>query len=184
MPSPPRRAEGSDAPVWLITGSSTGIGLALARHALSLGHNVIATARQPSKYPEVVAELTSHYHHHPLSGHAQAHFLALDVTAPYAQIEAFVKQAESLHGRIDILVNNAGYCVLGAIEDVPMEKWTEQMATNVFGPVALIKAVLPSMRKRVSFGAVLTYLLFLFLKDIVLCGHRRRSTCSVSRNDS
>lgn len=131
----------ASAPVWLITGCSSGIGLAIARQALALGHNVIATSRNPSKTPDVVNEL---------SGNPQGHFLALDVTAPYPQIKSFIDQATALHGRIDILINNAGYCVLGSIEDISLEKYQQQMATNFFGPAALIKAVLPAMRARVS----------------------------------
>lgn len=136
--------DSTSAPVWLITGCGQGIGLAIARHALSLGHNVIATTRNPTKTPELVEEFNSQ----------QAHLLQLDVTSPPTTIEAFVTDAISLYGRIDILVNNAGYCVLGSIEDIPMEKYHQQMMTNFYGPVALIKAILPHMRERVSLGVV------------------------------
>lgn len=125
-------------PVWLITGSSAGIGTALTRYVLSKGHRVIATSRKPSKTPELVKEVESR----------GGHWLSLDVTSP--TLEETIREAQSIHGHIDVLVNNAGYCVLGSVEQVPLENYREQMETNYYGPVRIMKAVLPSMRERRS----------------------------------
>lgn len=130
--------------VWLITGCSSGLGLALTRHALSQGHTVIATSRKPAKTSEQVTEVE-------IQG---GKWVALDIDQPEEKIKAVVQYAESLFGRIDVLVNNAGYCVLGAMEDTPDQEVVAQMRTNFLGPLRLMKAVLPGMRKRRS-GVVL-----------------------------
>ncbi|EHY51905.1 hypothetical protein HRR83_009538 [Exophiala dermatitidis] len=130
--------------VWLITGCSSGLGLALVRYALSKGHIVVATSRNPSKTPGLATEVEG------LGGK----WLTLDTTKSEQEIKATIQQAESLFGRIDVLVNNAGYCVLGALEDIPDEEVVAQMRTNFLGPLRLMKAVLPEMRKRRS-GVIL-----------------------------
>jgi len=127
-------------PVWLITGSSSGLGLALTRYAQSQGHTVVATSRNPSKTPDLVAEVESH----------GGKWLRLDVTSPDSEIKAVVRQAESLFGRIDVVVNNAGYAVMGAVEDVPESETAAQMEANFSGPLRIMQAVLPDMRKRRS----------------------------------
>jgi NAD(P)-dependent dehydrogenase (short-subunit alcohol dehydrogenase family) len=125
--------------VWLITGSSRGIGLALTRHVLSHGGICIATSRTPINNTDLVTEVTTHP-----SG--RGHWLPLDVTSP--DLEAQVKDAEALYGRVDVLVNNAGYAVMGAIEEVPVDVYRDQMETNLLGPVRIMQAVLPGMRAR------------------------------------
>jgi NAD(P)-dependent dehydrogenase (short-subunit alcohol dehydrogenase family) len=132
------RPNNMENPVWLITGSSQGIGLALTRHAISQGHRVIATSRKPSSSPDLVAEVQS----------AGGHWLQLDVTA--ANVEEVMRTAEAIHGRLDVVVNNAGFCVLGSIEETPLELWRAQMETNFFGPVRVLRAALPGMRERRS----------------------------------
>lgn len=94
-------------PVWFITGTSTGLGAALATHALKKGHTVIATARNPSKATtyDSISELGGHW-------------VPLDVNAQNAgeiMLEAVKKYGG---GRLDVLVNNAGYSILGAVEDI------------------------------------------------------------------
>ena len=123
-------------PIWLITGSSQGIGLALTRYALSQKHTVIATSRNPGKTPELVRDIEA----------GGGHWLALDVTGN--DVEEVVRVAEALYGRIDVLVNNAAYCVLGSVEEVPLALYREQMETNFYGPVRIMQAVLPGMRAR------------------------------------
>ncbi|EXJ65339.1 hypothetical protein A1O7_01680 [Cladophialophora yegresii CBS 114405] len=126
--------------VWFITGSSAGLGLALTRYAMAQGHTVIATSRNPSKTPELVSEVEK-------SG---GKWVALDTTQPEEQLTKTVQLAESLFGRIDILVNNAGMSVLGALEDIPSADTVYQMQVNFLGPLRIMQAVLPGMRKRRS----------------------------------
>ncbi|EXJ96348.1 hypothetical protein A1O1_01474 [Capronia coronata CBS 617.96] len=125
---------------WLITGSSSGFGLALVRYILSQGHNVIATSRNPSKTPELVEEITS------TSGRGR--WLALDVTWPKAEIEAVIEEAWTEFDGIDVLVNNAGYSVLGAAEEIPEDQAKAQFEVNFWGLVRTSQAVLPRMRAR------------------------------------
>lgn len=132
----------SSAPVWLITGCSSGFGFALARYVARRGHKVIATSRNPAKSPEQVSEIEA------LGGKWQP----LDVTS--TNLETEVEAAESVHGRIDVLVNNAGYSVLGAVEDVSDQDAAAQMEANFMGPFRLMKGVLPGMRARKS-GTIL-----------------------------
>lgn len=86
--------------VWLITGTSSGLGLCLARAVLAAGHRVVATSRKPSKSPEAIAEIE-------VTGNGK--WLQLDVMSEDLehQVEACIK----VFGRIDVLVNNAGYSV-------------------------------------------------------------------------
>jgi len=132
----------SSAPVWLITGCSSGFGFALARYVATKGHRVIATSRSPGKSPELVAEIES------LGGK----WLSMDVTS--ADLEDKVKAAEAVHGRIDVLVNNAGYSVLGAVEETTYKDAAAQMEANFMGPFRMMKGVLPGMRSR-KYGTIM-----------------------------
>jgi len=124
--------------VWLITGSTSGFGIAIAKAALARGDKVIATARNPSK-PEM-SELVS----------LGASALALDITASESSIASAVASAVALHGRIDILLNNAAYILEGAIEEASHEEILAQFNTNVFGQLSMVRAVLPYMRAQRS----------------------------------
>jgi NAD(P)-dependent dehydrogenase (short-subunit alcohol dehydrogenase family) len=126
---------------WLITGCSSGLGRDLARAVLEAGHSAVATARDAAS----LRDLTEPYPDRALA-------VALDVTDP-AQVAAAVRQGEERFGGIDVLVNNAGYGYRAAVEEGDEAEVAALFATNVFGPVALIKAVLPGMRARRS-GAV------------------------------
>lgn len=121
---------------FLITGVSSGLGRAFASGALEAGHRVIGTVRRESDV-EVFAALAPD----------RAHPLLLDVT-DFETIPAAVAAAERRAGPIDVLVNNAGYGHEGALEESSMDDLQRQFAANVFGPVAMIKAVLPGMRER------------------------------------
>lgn len=124
--------------VWLITGCSTGIGRAVARAALEAGERVALTARDAAHVADLAREFSE-----------QTITLALDVT-DQSQIEAAVSETESTWGRIDVLVNNAGYGYVGAVEEGVDAEVRKMFDTNFFGPVAMIKAVLPGMRSRRS----------------------------------
>jgi NAD(P)-dependent dehydrogenase (short-subunit alcohol dehydrogenase family) len=121
---------------FLITGVSSGLGRAFAGGALAAGHRVIGTVRR-SDDADTFAALAPD----------RAHPLVLDVT-DYDAIPAAVAVAERQVGAIDVLVNNAGYGHEGVLEESSMDDLQRQFAANVFGPVAMTKAVLPGMRER------------------------------------
>jgi NAD(P)-dependent dehydrogenase (short-subunit alcohol dehydrogenase family) len=127
---------------WLITGCSTGLGRALAQAVLAKGHNAVVTARDVTTVEDIAAAYP---------GTALA--LPLDVT-DRTQISAAVKQANGRFGGVDVLVNNAGYGYRAAIEEADDADIRRLFDTNVFGAVAMIKAVLPDMRAKRS-GAIL-----------------------------
>jgi len=125
-----------NAPVWFITGCSTGFGREIARQVLGRGWRAVVTARNPEQVRDIVA------------GHEDnALALPLDVNDKDAVARA-VQAAEDKFGRIDVLVNNAGYGYLAAIEEGEDDEVRAMFETNVFGLIALTKAVLPGMRAR------------------------------------
>jgi NAD(P)-dependent dehydrogenase (short-subunit alcohol dehydrogenase family) len=120
------------AQVILVTGCSSGIGRATVELAASRGHKVFATARRP----ESIADLARP---------GSIDVLPLDVTDA-ASIARTVAAVQDRSGRLTALVNNAGYGQYGSVEDVSLSAWRAQYDVNVFGAVALIQAVLPSLR--------------------------------------
>ena len=123
---------------FLITGVSSGLGEAFAAAALAQGHTVLGTVRSESK--KVAFEST-------MPG--RAHAAVLDVT-DFETIEKTIPELLSRHGHIDVLINNAGYGHEGTLEESGLEELQRQFNVNVFGAVAMIKAVLPAMRTRRS----------------------------------
>jgi NAD(P)-dependent dehydrogenase (short-subunit alcohol dehydrogenase family) len=123
---------------FLITGVSSGFGRAFALAALAAGHTVIGTVRNESARKDF-EDLDI--------GRAIA--VVLDVT-DFSAIDAKVAEITGKVGPIDVLVNNAGYGHEGTLEESPLEEMRRQFDVNVFGAVAMIKAVLPSMRERRS----------------------------------
>jgi NAD(P)-dependent dehydrogenase (short-subunit alcohol dehydrogenase family) len=121
---------------WLITGCSTGLGRALACAALGQGENVVVTARDPA----TIDDLARRYPDTALA-------LPLDVT-DHAQVRGVVRAARERFTTIDVLVNNAGHSYRAAVEEGTEEQVQELFATNVFGPAALMRAVLPGMREQ------------------------------------
>jgi NAD(P)-dependent dehydrogenase (short-subunit alcohol dehydrogenase family) len=124
--------------VYLVTGSSRGLGRAITRAALSAGHRVLATARRPEQLDDLVAEFGDHVHP-----------FALDVT-DYDAAQAAVAAAVSTFGRLDVVVNNAGYANLASVEDITIDDFRQQVDTNFFGVVNVTKAVLPVLRAQGS----------------------------------
>ena len=123
------------APVWLITGCSSGFGRQFARTALAHGFRVAATARDP-----ITLDWLAQYGDRALR-------LTLDVTDA-GQIRSAVSETEREFGRIDVLVNNAGYGYLAAVEEGEEEDIRALFETNFFGLAAMTRAVLPAMRSR------------------------------------
>jgi NAD(P)-dependent dehydrogenase (short-subunit alcohol dehydrogenase family) len=122
--------------VWLITGSSRGLGRSLAEAVLEGGHKLVATARKP----EQLADLVQKYGE-------QVRAVALDVADPAAARNA-VQASVAAFGRLDVVVNNAGYGNLASIEDVTDEDFRAQIETNFYGVVNVTKAALPVLREQ------------------------------------
>ncbi|MCP1645345.1 NAD(P)-dependent dehydrogenase (short-subunit alcohol dehydrogenase family) [Pseudomonas citronellolis] len=120
----------------LITGASSGFGLALAQEALADGHRVVGTVR--SEQARAALEALA-------PGRALGRLL--DVT-DFAAIEPLVAEIEKTIGPLDVLVNSAGYGHEGILEESPLAEMRRQFEVNVFGAVAMMKAVLPYMRQR------------------------------------
>ncbi len=121
---------------WLITGCSAGLGKSLAKAALKKGDRVVVTARKAETLSEFAEEFPE-----------TALVLALDVTDEKAVTDT-VKKAKEKFGSIDVLVNNAGYGYRAAVEEGSVADTQKLFDTNFWGPVALIKAVLPDMREK------------------------------------
>lgn len=127
--------------VWLVTGASSGFGRAIAEAALADGDFVVGAARRTEALGELVAAYPG-----------QVEALRLDVADTGAAEEA-VRDVVARHGRVDVLVNNAGRTHVGAFEETGERELRELFDVHVFGPAALVRAVLPSMRERRS-GAI------------------------------
>jgi len=124
----------SPAPkIALVTGASSGIGLAASLALADSGFVTYATARRP----EAVTELQSR----------GLRSLLLDVTDEASMVTA-VQEIEARNGAIDLLVNNAGYSELGPVEEIPLDRIRRQFETNVFGLIRLCQRVIPGMRRR------------------------------------
>ncbi|MBX7172916.1 MAG: SDR family oxidoreductase [Pyrinomonadaceae bacterium] len=124
--------------VWLITGTSSGLGRAIAEEVLSQGFKVIATARKT----ETLTDLVEKY---PETARA----FKLDVTNQRS-VQAAIANAFKEFGRIDVVVNNAGNGIVGAIEEVTDEEAKHQFDTNVFGLLNVTREVLPILREQKS----------------------------------
>lgn len=127
---------GTSNKVWFITGASRGFGHVWAEAALKRGDKVAATARKL----ESIADLKEKYGENVLT-------LALDVTQP-EQVKTAIAQAHAHFGRLDIVFNNAGYSLVGTIEEASADDIRALYETNVIGPVSVIQAALPLLRKQ------------------------------------
>jgi NAD(P)-dependent dehydrogenase (short-subunit alcohol dehydrogenase family) len=119
--------------VWFITGAARGFGREIAREALARGHRVAATARNPD---DITAALGEHPDLLPV---------ALDVTDA-DQVDVAVAAVIDRFGTIDVLVNNAGRGLVGAVEETSDDDARTVFDVNVFGLLAVTRAVLPVMR--------------------------------------
>ncbi|TCC40016.1 SDR family NAD(P)-dependent oxidoreductase [Kribbella capetownensis] len=124
--------------IWLITGSSRGLGRALTEAVLAAGDRVVATARKPEQLDDLVAKYGD-----------QVRAVALDVTDAAAARDA-VRTALDEFGGLDVVANNAGYANSAAIEETPDEDFRAQIETNLFGVVNVTKAALPVFREQRS----------------------------------
>ena len=123
---------------WLVTGVSTGLGRAIAEHALGRGDIVVGTLRKADQIADFEALAPG-----------RAFALQLDVTDD-AAVESVVAETIAKAGGLDVLVNNAGYALMGAVEDISLAEARHQMETNYFGVLKLCQAVLPHFRAQGS----------------------------------
>ena len=129
---------GSAGRVWFITGSSSGLGRELVRAAIIHGDRVVATARDTAALADLVTLAPQ-----------RVRPVRLDVTEPDS-VRAAVAEADRAFGRIDVLVNNAGYGLAGTLEELAEKDLRLQFETNLFGALAVTRAVLPVLRRQRS----------------------------------
>ncbi len=118
--------------VVLITGGSSGIGKSIGEFLHQKAYKVYGTSRNPKNYTNSVFPL-----------------LELDVKDRVSIYKA-IQEVIEIQGKLDVLINNAGAGITGAIEEIPEEEIKANFETNFFGPINVIKAVLPQMRKQKS----------------------------------
>jgi NAD(P)-dependent dehydrogenase (short-subunit alcohol dehydrogenase family) len=118
--------------VVLITGGSSGIGKSIGEFLHQKGYTVYGTSRNPEKIPDSIFTL-----------------VALDVRDVFSIQKAIASIIEKM-GQIDIVINNAGVGITGPIEEIPSDEIRNHFETNFFGPIEVIKAVLPHMRTQKS----------------------------------
>ena len=118
--------------VVLITGGSSGIGKSIGEFLHTKGFVVYGTSRNPEKIQNSVFPL-----------------IALDVRDTQSIYRA-VGEILAKSGRIDVVINNAGVGITGPIEEIPTEEIKNNFETNLFGPIEVMKAVLPQMRTQKS----------------------------------
>ncbi len=133
----------SDQRIALITGSSSGFGMLIALVLARQGWQVIATMRDLSRRQELEDQAVQE------GLQKQIQYVQLDVNGE-ATIAPAITAVLQQYGRLDVLINNAGYAVGGFVEHVPMSAWRSQLETNVFGVIAVTRAVLPIMRRQRS----------------------------------
>jgi NAD(P)-dependent dehydrogenase (short-subunit alcohol dehydrogenase family) len=124
--------------VWFITGSSRGLGFALAKAVLAAGDRLVATARKPEQLQALVEQYPE-----------RALAVGLDVTDS-ASARAAIARAVAHFGRLDVVVNNAGYANVSSIEDMAEDDFRAQLETNFFGVVNVTRAALPVLRTQRS----------------------------------
>jgi NAD(P)-dependent dehydrogenase (short-subunit alcohol dehydrogenase family) len=122
--------------VWLITGSSRGLGRAFVEAVLEAGDRVVATARTPSQLADLVEKYGT-----------RVRAVPLDVTSE-VQAQGAVDAAIESFGGLDVLVNNAGYGNVAPVEDTTLAEFRAQIETNLFGVIIMTKAVIPYFRER------------------------------------
>lgn len=124
--------------VWLITGTSKGIGLDLTKLVLSLGHIVIATSRNTDALEKEI-DLNKE----------NLYPVQLDITSD-KEVKLTIDRLVKELGKIDVVVNNAGYSLVGSMEEMTDEEFRATMDVNLFGTVNIIRNVMPYLRKQQS----------------------------------
>lgn len=127
-----------DARTWFITGASSGFGRCLTEEVLKRGERVVAAVRSVARVGDLYAEYPDTFS-----------AVRVDVTSE-AEVKDGIASAVSTFARLDVVVNNAGYGLLGALEEVTVEQMERNLATNLMGPLLVMRAALPVMRKQGS----------------------------------
>ncbi len=128
--------------VWLVTGSSRGLGRSIAKAVLEAGDSLVATARNPKALDDLKAKYGD-----------RVVLSELDVTSE-AQSQTVIRGVVERFGKLDVLVNNAGYGFVGAFEEMSDAQFRGQIDTNFWGVVNTTRAAVPFMRKQ-GFGHIL-----------------------------
>ena len=132
----------TDKTVWFVTGAGRGMGVDIVKAALAAGHAVVATGRKTATVTKALGTASDLL------------VLKLDVTSQ-DDAQAAVSAAVKHFGHIDVLVNNAGNFYAGFFEEIPPENFRAQIEANLFGPVNVTRAMLPTMRAQRS-GLIVT----------------------------
>jgi short-subunit dehydrogenase len=127
-------------PVILITGASTGLGLSLARKLGSLPYHLVLTAREKS---------LSRFASEGIAESDNVWIRALDVTND-SERRSLIAEIEQALGGVDVLINNAGFTYRSVLEHVEQDELLQQMITNFWAPMELVRLVLPTMRRKRS----------------------------------
>lgn len=130
--------------VWLVTGASKGIGLALVNLLLSYGNSVVATSRNAADIRK-----------NAIGNKAKLLAVTMDVTDEES-VKNAVKLATETFGKLDVVVNNAGYMLLGSLEEVSAAEFKQSIDVNVIGMLNVIRAVMPHLRRQQS-GHVINF---------------------------
>jgi NADP-dependent 3-hydroxy acid dehydrogenase YdfG len=133
-PSPPISSK-----VVLITGASSGIGEATARHLAANGYPVVLGARRTDRITSLAREIRE--------AGGKALYRQLDVT-DLDSVQSFVASAHEHYGRVDVLINNAGVMPLSLMEDLRIDEWNQMIDVNLRGVLYGVAAVMPIMRKQ------------------------------------
>ncbi|BEP16182.1 SDR family oxidoreductase [Acidothermaceae bacterium B102] len=131
----------------IVTGSTSGIGAAIARALAAEGAHVLVSGRDTTRGDAVVSEIRS--------GGGRADFLAVDLQGSYGDLRAFASAATDLLGQVDILVNNAGIYPATLTEDLADSDLDAMLAVNIRAPHVLVASLVPAMAARGS-GVVVT----------------------------
>ncbi|MDK4202119.1 SDR family oxidoreductase, partial [Pseudomonas sp. HR1] len=127
--------------VVVITGASSGLGEATARHLAALGARVVLAARRKDKLDALVTELTN------AGGQAIAY--QTDVTSQ-EEVKTLIQGALDTYGRIDVLVNNAGLMAIAPLSDARTDEWDRMIDINIKGLLYGVAAALPVFQKQNS----------------------------------
>ncbi len=136
--SPAARLAGRTA---IVTGSTSGIGAAIARTLAAEGAHVVVSGRDTARGQAVVDQIHQ--------GDGQAAYVGVDLAGSYAQLREFAAAATSaVGGRVDVLVNNAGIYPATLTEDLPDDDLDAMLAVNIRAPHVLVGALAPAMAQR------------------------------------
>ncbi|MYN41557.1 SDR family NAD(P)-dependent oxidoreductase [Duganella sp. FT109W] len=127
--------------VVVITGASSGLGEATARHLAARGAAVVLGARRTDKLEQIAADIRA--------AGGKAEVVATDVTSR-EQVQALIDTAVRVFGRVDVLINNAGLMSIAPLDEVKVDEWDRMIDINVKGVLYGIAAALPQFRKQNS----------------------------------